>query len=295
MDWADVPYFLAVAEHRSLAAAARQLEVDHSTVFRRLNGLERRLGVRVFERGAEGYALTRAGEQILPLVQEAEQALLAVERTVAGRNFRLTGPLRVSAPTDLASRYLAPCAAAFQREHPGIRVEISVSEDASDVVRREADVALQAGSPPPPHLAATLAVSIPWYAMAGKRYLRQHARPEKMTDLAQHRLIGGSAALRRLSPFDWLDRNFLPEQFTCRAGDLGTVTSLAAAGMGVAFLPGDRADPEVVELFELQPPFSTELWILTHPDQQRAVRPASFAEFLRSALRGHPALKAFVR
>lgn len=288
MDWADAPYFLAVAEHHSLGAAARQLEVDHSTVFRRLNALERRLGCRVFERAAGAYALTPAGEQILPLVQEAEQALLAVERTMAGRNFRLTGPLRVSAPAELAARYLAPCLAAFQREHPGIRMEITGGQD-------EADVALCAGAPPAPHLAAEPAVSIPWFAMAGKRYLRQRDRPEKMADLAQHRVIGGAGALRRLPVFERMYREFRPEQFACTADDIGTMASLAATGMGIAFLPGDQSDPDLVELFALQPSVSTELWVVVRPDQQRAARTSIFSEFLANSLREHPSLKRFAK
>ena len=108
MDWAEAPFFLAVAETGSLAGAARRLGVNHSTVFRRLNGMEKRLGVRLFKRSAEGYALSEAGEQILPLVQEAEQSILAVERTVAGRDYRLTGHLRVTTTAHLATKYLAP-------------------------------------------------------------------------------------------------------------------------------------------------------------------------------------------
>jgi DNA-binding transcriptional LysR family regulator len=295
MDWTDVPIFLAIAEHRSLAAAARQLEIDHSTVFRRLKGLERRLGVQVFERGAEGYALTPAGEQILPLVQEAEQALLAVERTVAGRNFRLTGPLHVSAPAQLAARYLAPCVAAFQREHPGIRADIAIGEEDLGAGRREADVALRANPPPASPHTARLVVAIPWFAVAGKRYLRQRARPEKMSDLAQHRLIGGSAGLGLLPAFNWLRQEFPPEQFTCTAGDFDTMASLAAAGMGIACLPGDQPGSDLVELFAMQPGFSTELWILVHPDPLHAARTNAFAEFLTKSLREHPALKPFAK
>ena len=295
MDWADVPFFLAVAETRSLAGAARRLGVNHSTAFRRLNGIEKGLGVRLFNRASDGYALTEAGEQILPLVQEAEQALLAVERTVAGRDYRLTGHLRVTTAANLATRYLAPCIAAFQREHPGIRMEIAVGDHDYDLGRREADLALRATTEPPAHLTGRHVLALPWMAMAGKRYLRQHARPEKMADLAQHRLIGSDEEFRRLPAFDWLHRHYPPEQFTCTAGDLNTMAALAVAGMGVAFLPADQADAELVELFALQPAVTTDLWILTHPDLRRVARIRAFSDFLAASLRDDARLRRFVK
>jgi DNA-binding transcriptional LysR family regulator len=92
-----------------------------------------------------------------------------------------------------------------------------------------------------------------------------------------------------------MHREFRPEQFACTTGDIGTMASLAAAGMGIAFLPGDQSDPDLVEFFALQPAVSTELWIVVRPDQQRAARTSIFAQFLKKALREHPSLKRFLK
>lgn len=295
MDWADAPFFLAIAETRSLAGAARRLGVNHSTVFRRLQSLEERMGVELFERSAQGYALTDAGEQILPLVQEAEQAVLAVERTVAGGDFRLTGQVRIATTPDLATAYLAPCAAAFHRLHPGIRTELTISDREYDFSRREADIALRVTAAPADSLAGRHVLSVPWVAAAGRRYLRQHPKPEKPADLSQHRLIGGDEDLRRLPAFTWLHQGFPAEQFTCAAGDLNTIAALAVAGMGVALLPADHLTAELTELFPVQPACASELWILTHPDLQRVARIRAFCDFLYGFLREEPRLQRFAR
>ena len=185
--------------------------------------------------------------------------------------------------------------AAFQREQPGIHIELAVGDQDYDLGRRDADLALRATSAPPPYLVGRQVLALPWFAMTGKRYLRQHARAEKMADLAQHRLIGGDEDFRRLPVFDWLHRHYPPEQFICTAGNLDTMAALAASGMGIAFLPGDQVDPDLVELFALQPPAATELWILTHPDLRRVARIQAFSDFLWRFLREEPRLKRFVK
>lgn len=295
MRWSDAPVFLAVAETGSLAGAARRLGVNHSTVFRRLNALERESGVRLFDRGAGGYALTEAGEQVLPLVQEAEQSILAVERTVAGRDYRLTGRVRITTAPQLATAYLAPCVAAFAREQPGIRVEIAVSDSEYDLGRREADLALRATPAPPPHLVGRHALSLPWFAMAGRKYLGRREKPRRMADLAGHRLVGSDEGFRRLPVFDRMHRTYPPDSFSCTAGDLNTMAALAIAGMGIAFLPADHARPGLVELFPLEPATATEIWILTHPDLRRVARIRAFSDFLFAFLRADPRLQRFAR
>ena len=93
MDWNDLRSFLAIARTGSLQGAARTLAVNHSTVFRRLNALEARLGVRLFERSARGYALTAAGEQMLASAERVEDEILGLERRLRGGDVRLSGVL----------------------------------------------------------------------------------------------------------------------------------------------------------------------------------------------------------
>ena len=102
LPWDDLRTLLAVARGGSLAAAARRLGVNHSTVFRRINALEARLGLRLFERLRSGYLPTAAGSELLESAERIETELLDVERRLAGRDLRLTGAIRLTAPDDVA-------------------------------------------------------------------------------------------------------------------------------------------------------------------------------------------------
>src|SRR5258706_11350848 len=142
--WDDLRYLLAIARNRSLAGAARALAVNHSTVFRRLNAFERELGVRLFERLPEGYVPTVEGEEIRRQAEAIEASMHALERTVAGRDYRLSGEIRMTTAPSLASDYVAGYLAEFRQRYPEIRVEIAVGDHDFDLARREADIALRA-------------------------------------------------------------------------------------------------------------------------------------------------------
>src|SRR5687768_10190489 len=118
VDWNDLGLMLAIARGGSLAAAARTLGLNHSTVFRRLNAFEDRLGVRLFERLPEGYAPTAAGEEIRRHAEQVEASVHALERTVAGQDFALSGDIRVTTAPNLANDYLAAYLADFRRDYP---------------------------------------------------------------------------------------------------------------------------------------------------------------------------------
>ena len=291
IDWNDLPYFLAVADEGSLARAASRLGVNHSTVFRRINGMEQRLRARLFERLPDGYRLTAAGTEILPLVREADESIQAVGRAVAGKDVQLNGQIRITTAPDLARLLVAPCVAAFRRDFPGIRVEVTVSDSDYDLGRREADLALRATPRPPEHLVGRKVTDLPWYAWAAPAYLKECGRPSGMDELASHRLIGSDEGFRRLPVFAALHSRFGPDAFAATASDLSTMAALAASGIGVVLLPFDSTGGpgphggRLERLFPLEPRFASALWILTHPDLRHVARIRALAQFLFDFLR----------
>jgi len=94
-DWDDLRFVLAVAEHRSLAGAARALRLSHTTVLRRVNAFEQRNGLRLFERLSSGYAMTESGEELLKSAREMQAIVNKLERKLTGRDLRLEGVLRI--------------------------------------------------------------------------------------------------------------------------------------------------------------------------------------------------------
>jgi len=143
-DWNEPQLVLAVHRASSLTGAAKALDIDQSTAFRRLNALEARLGVRLFERLPGGaYQATAAGERMTAAAERMEDEALAIDRDIAGRDHRLSGRLRVTSSETLAYRKLTDHLARFRQTHPGIVVELVIDNRVLNLSRREADIALR--------------------------------------------------------------------------------------------------------------------------------------------------------
>jgi DNA-binding transcriptional LysR family regulator len=289
-DWNDVQVFLAIARGGSLAAAARTLKVNHSTVFRRLNAFEDALGVRLFERMASGYALTPEGESIRAEAEAVEANVHALERKIAGRDFALRGDIRVTAPHGLANGFLAQYLPDFIARFPGIRVDIDASDAALDLSRREADVALRATSAPPEHLVGRRVAVLRWWVCGSLGYRERMGFPAAMDGLAAHRVIGATTDFQRLPVFAWLAAHLPDDTIVARAADLETMAALAREGIGLALLPSDQHLPDLLRLFPVEPRFAVELWLLTHPDLRHVARVRAFMDFLVERLRDDPRL-----
>jgi len=127
MQWDDLRIFLAVARDGSISGAAKRINVQHSTVSRRIKVLEQQLGTRLIERKASGYELTSAGEELKLAASKMEVEVLEVEGALGGEEDRPTGVLRVSAINNMASSVLMPIFARFSVKYPEIELHLQVS------------------------------------------------------------------------------------------------------------------------------------------------------------------------
>ncbi len=153
-EWDGLRIFLAICRLRTLAAAARKLGIDETTVARRLARLETQMGARLLERTPGGLALTGAGEGVHAAAEEMERAALAAERRALGSDRQLSGRVRVTAPEILGSHFVLPALQAVHARHPGIAIELISNIARLDVTRREADVAVRTVRPTEPSLVA---------------------------------------------------------------------------------------------------------------------------------------------
>ncbi len=280
IDWSDIPYFLAVADSGTLTGAAKKLSVNHSTVFRRITALEDKLGIRLFDRLPDGYSLTEVGASVVERARLAESTIHSFERAVVGKDYQLSGEIRITAPPTLAIKYIVPCIAKFHAKHPGIKIDLIVSDAEHDLSRREADLALRATNKPPEYLIGRRICELFWHAYASKRYLEKHDRPQKMKDLFHHQLVGAEKSLLRVDAYKWFAEQYPPENFICGSSDMRAISSLCAQSLGITLLPSDYTEHNLVRLFKTEPEFRAELWILTHPDLRHVVRIRAFSDFL---------------
>jgi DNA-binding transcriptional LysR family regulator len=282
---ADLPLILALSRERTLAGAAERLQVDLSTVFRRLNALETRLRVRLFDRSARGYQLTAAGERAAGAAERVETELLSLDREISGRDQQLSGVLRVTASETLSHAVLPRLFARFQEQHPRIQLVLSIDNRMLDLGRREADVALRVRRPTDPSLFGRRLTGIAW-AFYGPREgganLRRDGRGFNFT---RHAVIGWEEPARIVAS-DWIAANVPPDRITYRSNSLVNQLMAIRAGLGIALLPCYLADPDesVRRISGVLPDLASELWIVTHQDLKNTARIRAFLSVIGDAI-----------
>ena len=284
--WDDLRTVLAVVRGGSLSAAARSLGVNHATVFRRLKAIEARLGVRLFERLPSGYMATAAGLEVRAAAERVEVEVLDLARRLAGRDLRLEGTVRLTAPDDLMERVLTGCLARFRTRYPGIVVEAMIDNRMLSLTRREADIALRPTHAPPESAVGrrVAGVTAAAYANPGRLPSAADISPEDLRRLPWIGWEEGGGPVRLIG---WLSRNGFAEQVIYRANSMLNQVTACAAGVGVALLPcflGESQDG-LVRVLPPQRELETELWLLTHRDLRRTARVRALLDFLYDELR----------
>lgn len=279
MEWDDYRHFLAIEQAGSVLGAAKQLGVNHTTVLRRIASLERRLGVRLFERLRTGYTPTPAGEELRNVILGVRQVLLDVEHRLSGKDLQLSGVVRIATTDTLSHGLLLPHLRAFRQLHPHIQLQIIGSNQIVSLTRREADIAIRATNQPPDNMLGRkigLARSAIYGALS---YL-----DERGHDLAsdRHDWIGLDETLAHLPEYRWLERRIPSERIVLRLNNLLHKIAVVKAGHGIAPLLCFLAErePDLIRLTEPEPLFDTDIWLLSHPDLRRVARVRAFMEFI---------------
>jgi DNA-binding transcriptional LysR family regulator len=287
-DWNELRLVLAIARARSLTLAAKTLAIDHSTVFRRLNALEEKLGVQLFERLPGGaYQPSAAGERMAATAERMEEEALALEREIAGRDHRLSGRLRVTSSETLAYRLLTRQIAAFREAHPGIIVELAIDNRILSLSRREADIALRPIRPKEGDLWGRKLADVAWAVYGAASYIQATGPLPSTADLRHHRLIGWDESAAGIGAASWLLDVAGTEAFVYRTTSLINQLIAAKAGIGLAVLPCYLGDPEPGLSRALPEPLqelATELWIVAHADLKRTARVRAFFDIVGDAL-----------
>jgi DNA-binding transcriptional LysR family regulator len=286
MEWNDLRFVLAVADAGSLAGAARTLGVNHTTVLRRITAFEKSLGLRLFERLPTGYTLTAGGEELIAAARQVDDTVTALERKLAGRDLRLSGALRVTTTDSLMGSILPEILAAFRKQHPGIRIEVVLSNALLNLSKRDADVAIRPAEHPPQHLVGRSIAKVAFAIYAGSNYL---ARRGKVKTLQEHEWVAPDDSLSQTSVARWIRAELADSEVALRADSFLGLKLAAEAGLGLAALPcylGDTS-PHLVCVHAPVKAMETALWILTHDDLRHTARVRTFTEFAANAFARH--------
>lgn len=280
-DWDDFRLVQAIAETQSLNGAADKLGLNHSTVFRRLGAIEEAIGQKLFDRLRSGYEPTAAGADMAALADRMRSDVAQFERRLAGCDPLPAGDLRLATNDTLATYLLPEISAGFRARFPQVRLDLIVADRASNLARREADVALRATASPLETLVGRRIADLRWAVYATPRTIADH--PD--ADDSRAPWIGYGEAMRALPVARKLDERVSADRIVYRTSSIVGQVEAAAAGLGFATLPcfvGDR-HPGVRRVGE---PYDIgrSLWILTHQDLRQSARVRAFMEYFGEEL-----------
>lgn len=279
--------FHAVAKYGSLLAASRELGLTQPTVGRHIDLLEEALGLRLFTRGRDGMQLTKKGADLVFTAGEVMVNATAFHRTATGLEEDVKGVVRLSANQIFGSLMLPGMILKFMEEHPEIEVEIDVSNEVSNLLQRDADIAIRMFRPTQNDLIARKVADLPMGLFASERYLSRHPAPQRLGDLNQHVLIGQARNPSLIDAYKAVGLELMPRDFAFRCDNDVAAINAVRSGIGIGPLHVGMAVrwPEVVQLLpDLRVP-GFELWLACHADVRHNKRIRLVMDFLADQLK----------
>jgi DNA-binding transcriptional LysR family regulator len=273
-DWNQLKAFLETAETGSLSAAARKLGLTQPTLSRQVAAIERQMGVTLFERVGKSMVLTHTGLDLLEHARAMGAAAEALGLAATGRSQAVGGVVSVSASDAVAAHLLPPLVARLRTQEPGIVVEVIASNALSDLLRREADIAIRHVQPEQPELIARRVREATASFYASEAFVHAHGHPRTPEDAAALPFVGSDRGGRFLA---YLRQHGLPlgeANFSCYADHSVAHWALVRAGMGIGAMMDDiaRDTPGIVRVLDDLPPVRFPIWLVTHRELRTARR-----------------------
>jgi len=285
MNWDDLRFFLVVARHGTLSAAARELEVTQPTVGRRIAALERSMGNRLFARSTSGLLLTASGTRALAFAERMEQDALGAQRQLGGRDEGVAGSVRITASEWLVSSVLASLLRPLLSKHPKLNLELVADARHLNLVRREADLALRPRKFEQAGVFQSSVGRLGFALYAERSYLNALGVP-RHGDGSGHVLIGMNDDTGDVAR-PWLESALPYAVRSVKTNGRDAMLALARSGVGLACLArivGDAA-PDLQRI-DLSPPIpSPTLWLGVHRDARETPRVRAVVAHLREQLR----------
>lgn len=286
-DWTLVRSFLAALDQGSLLGAARVLRTSQPTVGRHIAELEKQWGVVLFERTGRGLVPTTTALQLSHAARSMESGALALSRTLSGSHAESTGTVRLTASVPVAVQLLPPLLADMRQALPGIQVELVSSNQVSNLLRREADIAVRMVRPEQSTLVAKKVGEVNLGVFAHRSYLARKNPLRKPEDLLCLDLIGADTDTAILQGFAALGFPISREAFALRSDDLIVQWRAVQAGLGVGFLAEYmvRGDPDIVRILPGQLKISPlPMWLAVHREIRTNPRIRAVFDFLAEGL-----------
>ena len=290
LDWNDLRYFLAVADHGSTLAAGRVLRVSQTTVARRIAALEEALGHHLFEKRQAGYVLTPDGIALLDRARQVETAAGDFAEASAALARDSSGTVRITTQEIFANTLLAPILRELHERHPEIIIELDTQQELLELGDGEADIAIRSTNLDPPAGTVGRRLGVDdWTLYCSREYGALHGVPRTRDDLTRHAIIGGGGGKLWLHYEAWLRSLGLEKQVAMHHATSTGLLSGVRSGFGLAVLPClvADADPDLIRCLPPRAAHGRDMWLLTHDRVRHTPRVRLTIDFLYERLMAH--------
>jgi DNA-binding transcriptional LysR family regulator len=283
ISWDDLKLFRTVAQTLSFRKAATATRISSSTILRRIERLENELRLRLFDRLPDGVALTAEGQSIFLVVQEMERASHSL-RAYLDQDMTTRGIVRCAITEGLGTFWILPHLAEFSRANPFTIVDLRCSMESADVLRMEADVAIQLMRPDHPDLKIVRLGRLHIYPFASQRYVETYGLPRNIEEMKRHRLVDQTAA--QLDEGTWprlLGLENVEGIVSLRANTSTAHFYAVEQGIGIGGLPtyALALGAEVIPV-DIGIKHHLDIWLTYHPDARSVKRIAAYIDWVRS-------------
>ena len=287
-DWTLARSFLATLDSGSLLGAARALQSSQPTIGRHIAELESQLGVALFERTGRGLKPLAMALKLAEFARAMEAGAHQLQRSVASANEAVRGTVRITASQPVACVLLPPLLAKMRLALPDVQVELVSSNEVSNLLRREADIAVRMVPPAQAELVAKRIGKVTLGVYAHRSYLKRAGTPLRPADMLGHALLGNDKNDDIIRGFGAMGLPMMREQFALRTDDLMAYWQAVRSGLGIGFVADylARTDPDVIAILPMLKIPPLPVWLAVHREIRTNKRIRAVYDFLAQAVAG---------
>lgn len=267
-NWDDLKFFLEVSKTLNLTKASGVLNVDQTTVYRRILRFEKKIGRKLLKKNPQGYSLTSWGEGLVTKFSGIDGEMKKVQMFLDDELSDIFGTVNITTTNVIANVVLPPLLIKFNKNYPNLKLEITVREDFFDMYKREADLAIRSSDTVEPHVYAEKIGKGGWALYATKDYLKGKPGINSTKFYTNNNFISGSEKIAHTKSTVWMKSKIKDENIVLRASSMETIYSAVKAGFGIGLLPHvyKKMDNSLVELSEPDPKFGSTIWLITQKE-----------------------------
>ena len=282
-DWNDLRSFLGVARAGRLTVAAARLQLDHTTLSRRIGALEHALKAKLFDRSPSGYTLTEQGERLLPMAEEMERLAIGAQERVGGSAASVEGAVRIGSPEGFGSYFLAPRIGRLKARHPQLTVQLVAASAVFSLSKRDADIVISVSQPPTGRLLVSKLIDYDLGLYAAPNYLAVAGDIRTTADLTGHRFVSYIGDLLTFPELDFL-KHVAPNGSTAlESSNLVAQLMATLSGAGLCVLPAFLAREEsgLVRVLADEVSLTRSLYLTVHQDLGELARIRAVIRFIK--------------